>query len=1069
MRFRDRPSEVDVARLAEDLLDQGRAPEAAEVAGAGLRNRPDDARLMVAVGRAQLSSHDLLAAQGSFLKAARTAPRDKEPFRWLAEVMLLRNDGERAMKVIDRALGLDAQDAGLLGLRERAERLIRGEPVSGARISVRPAAAGPPKPPWRQRKLTTSEGRVPETSAGYAPPFQPAAQPPGRFERPPATRAEAGPATAMPGAEMPYAPEPAPPYAPEEPDQGGHAYDRPNYRDPSDAGAGYAQTARPPSAHPPSAHRPGVYPPSAHPPSAYPTATAGSSSDAGEVDRVLGVLDQGGLIEKRGEAERWARPGDVRPAGTRVGITMGAVWGVALLALAGGYIGYRAYLDQQREMAAEMVEAATLSAYRGDHADLVDAERELRLARSHNPLDPNGQTLLLFVHVERALEGGSFDAGFLRPTIARGAEVEADPAYLAVAKAVVAAAEGDQAAAQAQLTEAQQARPRDARILYAVGRLSQRLGAEDALSRLRQAAELEPRLTAAALSAAETLYDDGSAPEALALVESVLEREPEHLRATLWHAYMTAANGEPGARLEALGDLDARVTQHGAPTDRLLFELTRVRLMRRKGDDEGVVAAVDAALRAGADEPRLLVLVAIEGRRVGRLRRAGMAAQQAVAHAPSNPEYRKLLAEIQVARGLGRAALRTLAALDAHDPAVLRMIGQAALAVGSRSALTSAKDALDAYVQEHQDAGVAIQALRIRVHVELGEAGRFYPQARVLSREAPRDRDVSLALAAAALGTFKSDVAKRVLTRFLAADPDHAEAHYLLGRAHRMAADAEAAVASLRRAVELNPDHARATLTLGGLLLDTGQYEAAERLYARWTESARTAEGRTLAVAGRLGRAEALIGQRRFDEAEQALSGLSTEAQQSSAARLTRARLSMAQGNARAAARSLRGLAEASEASADVLALYGEALLASGRVSPAAATLARALSRDAGSPEALLGSAELALRGERSRDALALLTQAEQSLQRRIRPPAMTARRLTLLGRTYHSAGRQGRDDAQAALQRAIRTPGVPAEAYFFLGEVSSSGSAAAARRAYERYLELEPQGRYARRARRAL
>src|SRR5690606_6555677 len=107
---------------------------------------------------------------------------------------------------------------------------------------------------------------------------------------------------------------------------------------------------------------------------------------------------------------------------------------------------------------------------------------------------------------------------------------------------------------------------------------------------------------------------------------------------------------EPEPALAALDALEPTLRDHGAPTDHVIRQLARARLLRRQGEVEAAGEAVDLAIRAGASEPRLLALVATEGRRAGRLLRAQQAATAAVAGAPDNTDFRKLLAEIQLAR-----------------------------------------------------------------------------------------------------------------------------------------------------------------------------------------------------------------------------------------------------------------------------------------------------------------------------------------------------------------------------------------------------------------------------------
>jgi hypothetical protein len=87
-----------------------------------------------------------------------------------------------------------------------------------------------------------------------------------------------------------------------------------------------------------------------------------------------------------------------------------------------------------------------------------------------------------------------------------------------------------------------------------------------------------------------------------------------------------------------------------------------------------------------------------------------------------------------------------------------------------------------------------------------------------------------------------------------------------------------------------------------------------------------------------------------------------------------------------------------------------------------------------------------------------------------VRPPETRARLLTLVGRAHiQVAGGGVSQKAAEALAAAVQIQGVPAEAFFWLGESRAGVQTSEARNAYERYLQLEPNGRYAERAKRAL
>jgi tetratricopeptide (TPR) repeat protein len=151
------------------------------------------------------------------------------------------------------------------------------------------------------------------------------------------------------------------------------------------------------------------------------------------------------------------------------------------------------------------------------------------------------------------------------------------------------------------------------------------------------------------------------------------------------------------------------------------------------------------------------------------------------------------------------------------------------------------------------------------------------------------------------------------------------------------------------------------------------------------------------------------------------------------------------------------------------VALYGQALFEAGDSNNANKQFDRALAADSELPEALLGKAQTALRAERPKDVHKALDLAEASLKVRVRPGRTLALLYTLRGRAFLLEGRAKVEPARTVLRSAVAIPGAPAPAYFFLGESLSAANSPEAFDAYAKYLELDPQGAYTKRAERAM
>jgi len=1128
LRHRNDPRSEDWSVLANGLAAARRWREVGEVAEARMKVAPRELDPVIILAQSWIARGDLLRAQKVLIEGARAHGKEPRVYRWLGEVLLKRGDPERAKKVLSKAKALAPADGTIASLHQRAERLSRiaddaetsirepdddrptaeraiTPPPEARRSAPEPRRPPPPvaKPPPRRRPPPSAppisldlEDEEPTTVGADLSQKLIRAMEDAKSEPPPPEIDDDSPTSMMSGLDV--SPplfendDPFPPldHTPPKPVSSKSRGAPDPFGDPLPAPPPVASPAPSPvDAFPPAAPEPEPEPepfpaPLASPVEPFPASPAFPVADAPverapdppassavgtteDVDGLLDMMRREGLFEPPDDAPTaWAPRKSSKQRGTKVALPLGIMWGVGVALAVGGYFGWSAWVDHQEEQAAVLVEEADAAALRGDHGDLVDAERTLRQARELHPLGVEGPKVLLFVHAQRALEDGSFEPGYLRPALEKASQLELESPLTHAAEAVLQHALGRHEEGDEELEHALEAGAEDPRVLYIVGRLEQRSGGEDALEHLATAYETSPQLSAAGVALAEARADEGQLEEARSTLEAVLQTHPDHLRATLWSAYLQADDDEPEAGLARVEALEERL-ELGAPTDLVLSRLTAARLLRRLGRREEAREKVEEAARAGATEPRLQALVARAAQALGGLRRAQQAASAAVSGAPGVPDYRKLLAEIMVERRDGVGALRVLGQLSNDDPDVLRLSAQAAILVGGEDALNAAAEALDAHLEEQEEPSVEMRAIRIRIGVQQGQAREMLRAARELAASAPGDPIAALALGEAALEARDPDDAIEALERVVAAAPQDADGHYLLGRAQRMAADGEAAEESFRAALELQPGHSDASVALGYLLLDLGEYDAADELYQELSRRAGRAGTQRLSILGRLGRIEALLGKGAVDDAKVQLEGLRREDRERAAAQVVAARVALADERPGEAVQTLRPMANAEGASADILALYGRALLAAYETTAAREVFERAIDQDRGHPESLLGLGELFVRAGDERDALEELDAAERSLERRIRPPQLRARLLTLRGRALLE--RDSERAAIRALEAASEIEGAPPETFFYLGEALAGERSADARAAYERYLELAPEGPLARRARRAI
>jgi tetratricopeptide (TPR) repeat protein len=159
--------------------------------------------------------------------------------------------------------------------------------------------------------------------------------------------------------------------------------------------------------------------------------------------------------------------------------------------------------------------------------------------------------------------------------------------------------------------------------------------------------------------------------------------------------------------------------------------------------------------------------------------------------------------------------------------------------------------------------------------------------------------------------------------------------------------------------------------------------------------------------------------------------------------------------------------AELASATPAQLTTRADALDTQGQTALAAVYYRRALEIDPDYAPALVGIGSSILRAKKYSEAMRNATRALQLARGVDARPGLEAAAIYQLGRLHFERG--DRDAARRLLRQSISLPGAPAEAWFYLGEALSSDNSPAAREAYEKYLELEPQGNLADRARRAI
>src|SRR4029078_12983603 len=170
--------------LGEAYLALGRPRDARQVGTVGLGAAPDNLEGRIMLASAYAAMHQWKEAQGELLRVVKVDRSSRQGFALLGEVLLRRQDFERAVPVLQHAQNLDPTSPQILAMLKRARAGQPLDPPPPLPIPVPPRGAArsvpPPPPPLpgppRGETDTGSPITRPRPKAGSRPP--PMAPPP---------------------------------------------------------------------------------------------------------------------------------------------------------------------------------------------------------------------------------------------------------------------------------------------------------------------------------------------------------------------------------------------------------------------------------------------------------------------------------------------------------------------------------------------------------------------------------------------------------------------------------------------------------------------------------------------------------------------------------------------------------------------------------------------------------------------------------------------------------------------------------------------------------------------------
>ena len=359
--------------LGEAYLALGWPRDALQVGNLGLEAAPDNLEGRVMLARAFTAMHQWKEAQGELLRVVKVDRSNRQGFALLGEVLLRRQDFERAVPVLQHAQNLDPTSPQILAMLKRARA---GQPLDP------PPPLPTPVPPRGE----TDNGQQIVRSRGPAVVAR---------SRPPAPSA---PSAAMPQPRVPVA-APAMPTMAVEPAPDWRSEPAPDWRSepatehappPSfaDASAGVAQSSRPPrpAATPPVSVE-GVRPRIVQAARPQNAAAASLRQSAAVGENYLNDLLTGGLLDVAGvrvpDSDFDLRPDRRWGRSTRRAFVF--LFVVLVLGIGGGGTWYWWTEKQKSEAVARLQHESQLAIPLGDFAGFETCLRKLKEAIDKDP------------------------------------------------------------------------------------------------------------------------------------------------------------------------------------------------------------------------------------------------------------------------------------------------------------------------------------------------------------------------------------------------------------------------------------------------------------------------------------------------------------------------------------------------------------------------------------------------------------------------------------------------------------------------------------------------------------
>jgi tetratricopeptide (TPR) repeat protein len=715
--------------------------------------------------------------------------------------------------------------------------------------------------------------------------------------------------------------------------------------------------------------------------------------------------------------------------------------GLALLTLGGS----ASYMLVQRSRRSDFIREDITQARNGLARDTVGALR-LAAERLDDALDRdpvNREAISLSAQVAALLWVDYADAEAKTLAERRISEGIAGEGTIA-ARYLLAADPAQRKVAEVALSEV----PESAGPLLQVlaGRLSlSKKDVEGAIKRFERAAKAAPPSLRALADLGDLYKEQGNLDQALSYYLTAIGAHRTHPRSVIGAAEIRLQTGRDiDKALEDLKAVDAEPKSHPAASDRLRYELAMAKAMAASG---ARVPAVERLLKATekiADRPEVPAALSEVYALAGAHDKAESEAHRAVKLAPKDPSHRVLLARALMARAKYRDLLKQTEGIDSRQVRLYRGIARYELKdyAGARQELELTRR------ESKMPADAAVfYALTDLARGKTAEAKDLLTKLAYM-KNPPAMAYVALGRLELAEGHV--DDAEKLFRNAAERDSTNPDGFRALGKLLLQRRRGFDAIAPLAKAVSLNPFHIDTRLALGQAKLAAGDAPGAK------AEFVSVLADRPRDPLAHRGLAGAYLGTREPLEARRAAKRAAELNPRDAETWAIAGRATLAQGETWQGMKALERARDLAPRNPDYHSFLGDAYLKMGSLPQARKAYESAAKLDPKDIAHRVGLARVDLANRDYKGALKELLAAESSVPRDA-DPKIVARLHASLARAYLGLGKPESVKAEKEALAAIVADATLADGHYALGRALEEQDAAAARKALEKAVHLEP------------